>query len=242
MTRIHCCLMTAALLMGVTHGFGQEPSVRRLTRMTLKTGMLPEFQAAVEAEKAALTKMGYKSRQTWWTSVSGPSEVVLVRYYKSYAELDEPGPQTKSVEVANARARAGKCIETQTTEIEAVIPELTQRKDWNTIPAFVRSLRTVVKPERVADYKALIKNEVMPHMKKMDGRLFLTSEARFGAEATTITTMTGMDSMADFDKPLPLLQAMGQAAYDALNAKRAAMVSSTVVTIYRYQPSMSYLP
>jgi len=234
--------MTAALVLSVAPGFGQELTVRRATRMKLKGGSLAEFRAAVQAEKAALTKMGYTGRQTWWTTVSGPSEVVLVRYYKNYAEMDEPGPQTKSVEVANARARAGKCIESQSTEIEAVIPELTQRKDMNTVPAFVRMLRTVVKPERLADYKALLKTDVAPHMKKFKDKLFLATEARFGGEATTVSTAMGMDSMAEFDKPLPLVQVMGQVAYDALLAKRAPMVLSTVVTIYRHQPDMSYLP
>ncbi len=242
LTRFQWMAVAAAMVVSAVPGFGQQETLRVITRFKLKAGTFPSFEAAVKDEKAALAKMGYKVRQTWWTSVAGPQEVVVVRYFKDFAAYGEPGPQTTDSAVAAARGRAAQFIDSTSTQIERLIPELSTPVDPAKIPAYVRRLETVVKTDRLADYKKLLKDEVAPVIRKIENKMFMVSEMLYGGDATLVATITGMDSMAEFDQPLPLVRVMGQAAYDTLIGKRAPMVEKSVVTLYRHRPEMSYLP
>ncbi len=240
-TRMKWMMMTAALVLSAVPGMSQEGNFRRILRFHLKPDMVSEFMAAVEADKEAMKKMGHPRRQTWWQSTSGPTEILLVRYYKNYADMDESGLQLSS-QVSLARARVMKCANSTETVIDELIPEASVIADRNAMPKYIRTLRSEVKPEKMLEYAAWVEKEIGPAVKKSGVKLFLNSRVRYGATANMYISAIGMDSMASFDEPLPLLKSMGKPAYDAAMAKRAAMVTHNEATIYRGLPNLNYIP
>lgn len=240
-TRMKWLMITSALILSAVPGMSQDGNFRRILRFHVKPDMVSEFMAAVEADKEAMKKMGHPRRQTWWQSTSGPYEILLVRYYKSYADMDETGLQLSS-QASLARARVMKCANSTETVIDELIPDASLIADRNVIPKYIRTLRSTVKPEKMLEYEAWVEKEFGPAVKKSGAKLFLVSRVRYGATANMYISSSGMDSMASFDEPLPLLKSMGKPAYDAAMAKRSAMITHAEATIYRSLPNLNYIP
>ena len=240
-TRMKWVFIAATLLLSTVPGWSQDANLRRLVRFQIKPDMIAEFLAAVEADAKALKKMNHPRRQTWWQSTTGPSEVILVRYYKSFADMDESAT-TLSGEVVAARSRIMKCISSQETVVDELIPEASVRPDMNYMPKYVRILRSTVKPDKMAEYEAIVKTEVAPVLKKAQVKLYMASRVRYGQTMNQFATVTGMDSMAAFDETLPLEKAMGKAAYDKLVARIYPLLTGAETTIYRSLPAQNYLP
>lgn len=241
MTRMKWMLVVAALLLGVTPGFGQEGTIRRILRFQVKPGMMPDFVAAVKADKEAMEKVGHKRRQTWWQSTSGPAEVLLVRYYKSYADM-EAGDGPLSTEITTARGRVNRLSDYQETVIDEIIPEATVVADAKAMPKYIRTLRSTVKPEKTQEYLAWVKNDIGPAVKKSNLKLYISSRVRYGATTNMFVSGMGLDSLATLDEGLPLVKVMGQQAYDAAMAKRASYLLHTEATLYRALPELNYFP
>jgi len=231
----------AALWLSVAPGFGQDGNLRRILRFQVKPGMMADFTAAVEADKVAMQKMGHPRRQTWWQSTTGPNEVILVRYYKSYADM-EAGDGQMSADVAAARGRVNRLTDAQETVIDEIIPEASVVVDRTAMPKYIRTLRTTVKPDKMLDYLAWIKSEIGPAAKKSGFKLYLNSRVRYGRTANMFVSAMGLDSLAVLDEGLPLEKVMGKAAYEAAMAKRSAMILHTETTLYRSLPNLNYFP
>ena len=101
-TRMNWLTITSALILSAVPGMSQDGNFRRILRFQVKPDMVSDFMAAVEADKEAMKKMNHPRRQTWWQSTSGPTEILLVRYYKNYADMDESGLQMTSQEIGRA--------------------------------------------------------------------------------------------------------------------------------------------
>lgn len=98
---------------------------------------------------------------------------------------------------------------------------------------------TEVKPDKVAEFERLQKEELIPALKKagVTARYAFT-RAQFG-RANSYTFSTPLKDLAHFDDPSPLGKAIGQEAADALLAKLAACQVSTRTSLYRLMPAIS---
>lgn len=239
-TRMQWMVMTAAMALGVAPGWSQEGNFRRILRFEVKPDMLSEFTAAVKADKEAMTKAGYKRAQTWWRATTGSNEVILVRYYKSYADMESTEKPDSAVSLA--RARVMRCASSTETVVDEIIPEASTAVDRAKMPQYLRALRTTVKPERMADFEKWIRGEVGPIVKKANFPLYLSSQVRYGKTANQFTSVMGMASMAEFDGPVGISKAMSKADYDALIVKYTSMISHSELTIYRAMSDLNYLP
>ena len=83
-----------------------------------------------------------------------------------------------------------------------------------------------LKPERVAEWRALQQNEVMPALKKAGVTQRTVLETLFG-DRTEYVSLRPLPSFAEFDGDGVLAAALGQRAADALAAKLAACTVST---------------
>jgi len=98
---------------------------------------------------------------------------------------------------------------------------------------------TQVKPDKVAEFERIQKEEVIPALKKAGTtERYAFSRAQFG-ESYRYTFSTPIKDYAHYDNPSALVKAIGQPAVDALNAKLAACVISTHTVAYRSMPTMS---
>lgn len=240
-TRMKWAVLMATLVFSALPGLGQEGNFRRVLRFQVKPGMMPDFVAAVEADKEAMKKMGHPRRQTWWVSTTGPSEVLLVRYYKSYADMDESAVKL-TAEVATARARVMRFADSTETVVDELIPEASVIVDRTVMPKYIRTLRSTVKPEKMTEYAAWIEKEIGPVVKKSGLKLYLNSRVRYGQSTNMYVSAIGLDSLAVLDEGLPLVKVMGKAAYDAAMLKRSSLILNSEATIYRSLPNLNYFP
>ena len=107
----------------------------------------------------------------------------------------------------------------------------------------IRTLRTVVKPDKVMEYMALIRDEVMPAAKKSGVKWYSVARVRYGAASSEFISVMGMDSWADLDGESPVVKGMGgREAYVRFVARITPLTEHSQYDIYRFQPELSYLP
>ena len=222
----------------------QAPKYRAIVTYKVKADRYGDFQAAVK-EQAALLKESHSDRgRTFWAAQSGPREYVAVRYFNTLAELDtRPDPALKDRQAAAARIgdRIMQCTESMSRTIEALQPDLSL-SGTPEIPKMVRVIRTVVKPERVADYTALFAAEIVPAAKKAGVQTYSTGRTRFGGPSSEFRSAMGISSWAEMDSPPPVQKAMGDEAFKKFQEKLATMVVESDFNVYGYMPELSYVP
>ncbi len=139
-------------------------------------------------------------------------------------------------------ARYRSCIESTDRVIDEVVPDLTVRLPLPEPPKLVRLLRTVVKPDRLEEYMALIRTEIVPPAKKSGMPLFHTSRTRFGGPVTEFRTVTVLNGWADLDGTAPVVTALGgRDAYQKFLAKQRQLIVESDVTVLAHQADISYL-
>ncbi len=98
---------------------------------------------------------------------------------------------------------------------------------------------TEVKPDKVAEFERIQKEEVTPLLKQAGyTERYAFARAQFG-EGYRYTFSTPIKDYAHYDNPSAIVKAIGQPAVDALNAKLAACVISTRTVAYRFLPAIS---
>ena len=112
----------------------------------------------------------------------------------------------------------------------------------NDIPNFVRTLRTRVRPDKVNDYMALVKAEILPAAKKSGLKDYSVAQARYGAPSTEFLTAVGLNKWAELDEPFGVAKALGQDGYQRLLTKIRSLLLESEYNVYRFQRDLSYLP
>src|SRR5207249_2504333 len=145
--------------------WAQRPPIRRVTMATIKPDRVAEFEAAVKEYNVAYAKIpGVRGRASF-QSLTGPLQFVLVRDYDKWSDLD-PGPITKALqenaEIARINQRIVNCIESQTNLVEELLPDLSMPTRPATAPRLIRLARSRIQPAKVAEFEALVKNELLP--------------------------------------------------------------------------------
>jgi len=204
-----------------------------------------DFQAGVKEYNEVLRKAGWDHANTVWVSASGPREYTLASYAPKYAEFDKvmwDDPKLKDYgrQLASISARIDTCIENRDRIIEEVQIGLSIPGKDN--PALLRVLRTVVKPDRVDEFMALLKNELLPAVQNSELKLYHVSRTRYGGPTTEFRFMAGWDKWADSDGTPPIKKAMGDEKYAQFQRKWASMIVESQADVYRFQPDLSYLP
>jgi len=238
------------LLMAITSGamFAQQPqpAIRSVTFYTIKADRVADYLAAVKELVAVRQKGGSERYFSNWLSLSGPREYAVVFYHSKWAELDlTPDPKLQSVagESAALGARINATVESRRTVHASLESELSLPIPAGEPQPLARVLRTWVRPDQVAAFRALIKSDVLPAYKKAGAKVYSVARTRYGGSTFEYSSVTGLDKWADLDGETPLIKAMGgQAAYDKFLAKRAAMVSRSEIEMYRFLKDQSYMP
>jgi hypothetical protein len=218
-------------------------NIRTIIRYRVKPDRMGDFRAAVKDYAAVLKRANFDRSGTWWRSESGPLEYAFVQYHSKFAELDVTrNPKLKEVaaELAPLRARMSQCADSIERTVDEIQPELSLPRTGEP-PAMVRVIRTVVKPDKVDEFVALYKSEIVPAMKKAGVKTAAMARTRFGGPRSEFRSSASIDGWAALDGPAPVVQAMGEAKYRAFLAKYSALVNDTEYNIYRYMPDLSYL-
>lgn len=222
-------------------------NIRSTAFITIKADRLGDFQAGVKEYNAALKKANWDRGSTVWQSLTGPSEFRLTAFSEKWAELDtimmqDPKLKEVSADLSRIGARINQCIEKRERVITEVLPELSVPRTAEP-PKMIRVTRSLVRADKVNDYLALVKSDVVPAVKKGQLKVFSVARTRYGAPFNEIVTVTGLQSWADLDGTPPMVEGMGgREKYEAFLAKVTPILLRTQVDLYRYQPELSYIP
>jgi hypothetical protein len=243
--RRKCIVALAATLVSVTPVLAQEQTnIRSISRYRLKPDRVGDFRSVVKDINAVLKKAGHNRAATWWQSQSGPREMALVAYYSKWAELGVMPAAFKEAgsDLAPLFARLQQCSDSVDRVVDEILPDHSLPMAAN-VPRMVRVLRLVVKPDRVDEYLALQKAEIVPAAKKAGLSTLLVARTRYGGSAFEFRSVIELKGWADLDGKSPLVEAMGgDAAYQKYLAKIRPILTEAEYNLYEHQADLSYLP
>jgi quinol monooxygenase YgiN len=240
-------LFIATIAVLAMPGIAQEQPliIRSLMRFTVMPGRTGDFRAAAKEFNEVLEKAGYNRAYTLWLSGSGPNSYVAASYATHYGDFDAPSEQDPKLkdyvgQLAPIVARFDNCVESQERVIEEVQRELSTFGPDT--PNLIRVLRFVVKPDRVDDFLALVKSDVLPAARQSGLKMYQVSRTRYGGVSNEFRSTAGWDKWADFDGLPAVQKAMGPEKYAEYQRKLTPMIVESQSDIYRYQPDLSYIP
>lgn len=239
-TRRGLFAMAAALAFAAPMA-AQVDNIRLVHRFRVKPDRMGDFRAILRDAKAVLVKEQFNRASLWYESLSGPTELVWVRYYKTFAEAGAMNPIASNPAIVALSTRLGTTIESREILMDEVIPEASVLPTGE-LPPLVQTLRTRVHPGKGNDYVALVKNELIPALRKAGVPVYVFARRRMGGPGDTFTSARSLKGWGDLDGTPELRRILGEGAYEKFLAKRNALVMESEVTLYRILPDISYRP
>ena len=123
--------------------------------------------------------------------------------------------------------------------IDEMQPELMIRS--KEIPPYVRTGRTRVVSGKMDELKALLRDQIVPALKKSGTTDYGVAVARFGTPSNEIHSYLGMNGWAEFDAPYGAEKGMSAAEWKAFQAKVAPLIEGTQWDLWKYEPDLSYI-
>ena len=241
-----CAFALVSLSLFATQLPAQERNFRSTTFYKIDPGRIGDFQAAVKEYNAVLAKAHDDHPYSIWLSQSGDREYVLVSYQSKLAELDmlrreDPKLKDYLADLTRIGGRINQASQGSRTIISEINKDLSLpvAKD---MPKMVLVLRITLHPDKVNEYLALAKSELLPAVKKSGVKTYATARTRYGGSRAEITSSVGVDSWADLDGTSPIAKAMGADAYEKYLNKIRPLMTAVEYNVYRYQPELSYRP
>jgi hypothetical protein len=151
---------------------------------------------------------------TAWLSLTGPNEYLKVDHYSKWAELDmTPAQDPKLKEQAADLRRIGNRIIQCTRRSQRIIEEILHDLSLDSgkeVPNLIRTVRNRVRPDKINDYLALVKSEILPAVKKSGVKVYSNAQARYGALTSEFLAVFGFNKWADPDEPFGVAKGMGR--------------------------------
>lgn len=229
-------LLLALMVMSLA---GQN--IQHTRRYTIKGGRMAEFESIVKDLNALYKKAGVPSATLVFQSVTGPEQVFVTRYYEKISQaLANRGEAFKGPHEAEYRALNMRLMDTvaaRETRVAERDAELSLARPA-AMPAYIRVIKTQVKPGKVAKVKALIREWVDGGVKPAGIKVYTLTQTRMGGPTGEMVSVTGVDSLTALDEVAPR-KAMGEAKYNAWIGKRDALIEGSEVNVLRFRPELS---
>lgn len=214
------------------------PISRSLTT-TLKADRVGDFAAAVKDYNAAYAKIPGGRARIQYQSLTGANRYRLVINYADWAAMDAPSAVAGNADITRAVTRINACIESSTTVISELLPDLSTPQ-VSEAPNLLRITRVRVRPDKVQEWMAIVKDDMLPAYKKA-GRTLTVRQVRFGAPTNEFSMTTRIANWADAGKN-PIRDAMGQEAYARMVGKITAVTTLVERDVFRYRADLTWTP
>ena len=218
---------------------GQD--IQHSRRYSIKGGRMAEFTSIIKDLNALYKKAGVPTATLVFQSVTGPETMVVTRYYTKISDaLANRGDAFKGEHEAEYRAlnmRLMETVEARTTRVAVRDAELSLGRP-NVIPPYIRTIRTEVKPGKVEEMRALVKQWVADGVKPAGITVYNVTQTRMGGPSTEFVSVTGVNALTELDELAPR-KAMGEAKFNAWMAKRDALITASEVNVLRFRPELS---
>jgi hypothetical protein len=222
------------------------PTIRVSSFYTVKSDRVGDFLAATKEYATAVKEGGSERSFNLWMSLSGEREYVLVRHHRKWAEMDETlDPKLKDIapRLSAITSRIMSCVESYHRVISQLDSDLSLPLPTGTPQPMARVLRTWVKSEKLAEYRTIVKNELLPAARKAGLTLYSVSHPRFGGSNFQIDSVSGVANWAELDGEAAIITALGgQDAYQKFLARIRPLVNRSEYQMYRWMKDQSYTP
>jgi hypothetical protein len=218
------------------------PTTYRTTIYHLKPDMVNEW---VDMEKnevvPALKKAGVKTRNVYVTALFGNAgEYLITQPFDNFSEFDGPSPLVRALDgpgAARLTAKLAKC-EVNVTSYEAIrLADISNVLDAP--PAVIVSARYRITAGKMAEFRELVKSEILPVYKKAKVTLIVNQRGP-GANPADVNMVTGLAKMADLQGGPFLVQQLGQAGADKVTAKFGGVRTLVEVVVRRRVAELSF--
>ncbi|MCU0248430.1 MAG: hypothetical protein MUC42_17810 [Bryobacter sp.] len=238
--------LTAGLLLAAT-AFAQAPAGNEMYRVTtskVKIGMNADYEAIAKETSAAFKQGGAPWRHVWTTSLFGDvGTYITVTPISKFAEFDQPSPLVKAMGEAKYQqyvARVGRCLESVNYKAVQFRKDLSLISDRATAPTVAMVATAIVATGKDEAYEAVIKNEIVPALRKAGVKDAWVHRTMFGGNTNEYTVVILQDKWAELDAGSPLLRALGPEGLRALRAKLAGMTVSVEYSFIRNLPELGF--
>lgn len=219
----------------------QDRTIQVRRQFVVKRDRVGDFESSVKAILEVYKKAKVDAPTLTLQSITGEDHYITIRYYAKIAD----GLADRRAAFANnhegeymaANLRLADTLDQRSTLVSRRDAEVSLPRTAE-VPKFYRVVRTVVKPGQADAYRALLKELVEKGLKPGGVKAFTVLQPVAGGNAGEIVTGMGMNSLADLDDP-PSIKAWGAANYQEWLKRRAALIESTTVEIYRYRADLS---
>jgi hypothetical protein len=235
---------TLALAAGLSSfSFAQTtPNRSRVTITHVKPDMANEWIDLQKSEVVpALKKSGVKTRTVYSSGLFGNAgEYLTTQPFGSTAEFDGQSPLVKALDAPGAarlNAKLAKCIVNSNSYMSIRLDDISNVLDPP--PAIIVAVRYRIAPGKNQEFHDLFKSELLPIYKK--AKVSVTVNQRGpGGNPADVNVVTGYAKYAEMDGGPFLVQQVGQAAADKINAKFAGIRSTVEVVVRNRVPDLSF--
>lgn len=213
----------------------QERNVQHRRVYSVKWGHLQDFVSTMKDLQALYKTAGVEAPMIVLQSQTGPDRIMVIRYYAkmsdALANRRDAFKGKHEAEYLALNNRLSNFVNDRESKVSVRDTELSLPRAGE-LPPYFRVVQTEVKPGKMSEYRALIKEFVNTGIKPAGIKAYTVLTTQIGGSPDEIVTGTGLQSLGELDDP-PVIKAMGgQAKFDAFLAKRAALVNHTDVEMY----------
>jgi hypothetical protein len=221
--------------------WAQRPTIRRVLIANVKSDRTADFESAVKQYNEVYAKITGARSNGMFQSLTGSHQYALVRDYAKWDELD-PGPVAKAVrenaELGRISLRINTCVESSLMLVEELLPDLSMPRP-DTPPEMIRIARSRIRPDKTAEFEAIIKSDLLPAYKKAGRPSFSVRRVRFGGPSNDYYLSTRLGNWAEVENN-SVRKAMGDEAYQRMVAKLTAITLERELNVYRFRPDLSF--
>lgn len=239
MKRMIVCAFIAATLVG--NAGAQDRNIQHRRTYAVKRDRIADWESTIKELNAVYKKANVDAPTLVFQSLTGPDRFLVVRYYEKVSQAvsnrTAAFKNNHEAEYMTLNMRLGAYVDDRETRVSERDGELSLPRPTE-IPPYIRTIRTVVKPGHVDEFRALVKEWVNAGLKPGGVKTYIISQTRMGGATTEFLSGTGVQALTELDESAPR-KAMGEAKFKAWMAKRDAVMNYSEVNLYRYRPELS---
>jgi hypothetical protein len=241
--------IATAMVATAIPSFGQmaAPAMLNVVHYRVKVDHIQEFEE-VEKQIAGSYKKASPTDQfrvVYRGTVGNTMDFEVLTPISKFADRDAENPYNKMAteqERLTRAARLGPYLENVQTTIEKTLPDLGIDTPGAPFPpAYIHLIRIRVKGGSADDFSAVVKNDLIPALKKADMKTLHARRTLLGGVGDYYFA-EGFQKWAEMDAPENLPKIMGQEPYRKMMDKLNQIVTLREDTIWRYQADLSYYP
>ena len=242
--------LATAMVVTAVPSFGQTsaPAMLNVVHYRVKLDRIQEFQD-VEKQIAGSYKKAAPTDQfriIYRGTVGNATEFDVFTPLSKFADRDGENPYNKMAteqERSTRTARLSQYLENVQTSIDKPVTELSINTPGAPFPpAYMHGIRVRVRAGTETEFSAVMKNELIPAVKKEGVKTLLARQTLLGGVTADYNFDEGFEKWAEMDTPDTLPKVMGEEAFRKMITKINEVVTLREDTIWSYQPELSYYP